>query len=68
MDELFERFVNLSIQSYEIKYIDKQCDKYFKIKAKLEGQRCFVNELIDRYKKKYGIDLHTLEEGGGEND
>ena len=66
MVELFKRFVILLVKNCELKYIDKQCDKYFKIKNKLEVQQHFVNELLDRFNKKYGIDLRKLKERGGE--
>ena len=64
MAELFKRFVILRVKSYKLKYIDKQLDKYFKIKSKLEVQQYFINELIDRYKTFYGEDLRTPKERG----
>lgn len=59
MADLIKRFIILCVKNYKIKFIDKQCDKYFKIKTKLDVQQYFVNELIDRFEKEYGENLRT---------
>lgn len=66
MAELLKKFILLSIKNYRIKLIDKECDRYFKIKTKLDVQRFFVNELIDKFEKEYGESLRTPKERGGE--
>ena len=66
MAELLKKFILLSIKNHRIKLIDKECDRYFKIKTKLDVQRCFVNELIDEFEKEYGESLRTPKERGAE--
>lgn len=59
MVDLIKRFIILWVKNHKLKFIDKQCDKYFKIKIKLDVQRYFVNELIDKFEKEYGEKLRT---------
>lgn len=64
MGELLKKFILLSIKNHRIKLIDKECDRYFKIEAKLKVQQHFVNELIDEFEKKYGECLRTPQKEG----
>ena len=57
MAELLKQWFTLLRKSHDLNYIDKQCDKYFKINSKLEVQRQFLNYLMDRYEKHYGESL-----------
>ena len=50
-----------------LKTIDKECDKYNKIKSKLFRQQYVINSLLAEYKKIYGEDLHASKERGGLN-
>lgn len=59
MDELLKQAFELFVKNRWLKTIDKECDKYNKIKSKLFRQQCVVNSLIAEYKKKYGEDLRT---------
>ena len=54
MWELLKKFIQLSIKNHRIKVIDKECDKYFKIKRNLESQQFVVNYLIDEFEKDFG--------------
>lgn len=66
MIKLISSLIKLSIKNHELKYIDKQCDKYFKIKRKLESQQHFINELIDLFEKTYGESIRNPK-GRGES-
>lgn len=45
-----------------LKRMNKESDKYFKIKFKLDRQQSVVNSLERQYKAKYGEDLRILKE------
>lgn len=66
MDELLKRSFELFVKKRWLKTIDKECDKYNKIKSKLSRQQYVVNALLERYKEIYGEDLCTPKERGGE--
>ena len=66
MDELLKRSFELFVKKRWLKTIDKECDKYNKIKSKLSRQQYIVNALLERYKEIYGEDLCTPKERGGE--
>ena len=66
MAELLKQSFELFVKNRWLKTIDKECDKYNKIKSKLSRQRYVVNSLLEEYKKIYGEDLCTLKERGGE--
>ena len=68
MAELLKQSFELFVKNRWIKTIDKECDKYNKIKSKLYRQQYVVNSLLAEYKKKYGEDLRTPKERGGEVD
>ena len=65
MAELLKRLFELFAKNRWLKTIDKECDKYNKIKSKLSRQQYVVNSLLAEYKKKYGEDLRTPKERGG---
>ena len=64
MDELLKRSFELFVKKRWLKTIDKECDKYNKIKSKLSRQQYVVNALLERYKEIYGEDLCTPKERG----
>lgn len=66
MAELLKRTFELLVKKRWLKTIDKECDKYNKIKSKLSRQQYVVNALLERYKEIYGEDLCTPKERGGE--
>ena len=66
MAELLKRTFELFVQKRWLKIIHKECNKYNKIKSKLSRQQYVVNSLLAEYKKKYGEDLRTSKERGGE--
>ena len=59
MRELLKRSFGLFVKQRWLKTIDKECDKYNKIKSKLFRQQYVVNSLLTEYKKIYGEDLRT---------
>lgn len=67
MVELLKKAFELSVKKRWLKTIDKECDKYNKIKSKLSRQQYVVNSLFEEYKKIYGEDLRTPKERGGAN-
>ena len=62
MAELLKRSFELFVKKRWLKIIDKECNKYNKIKSKLYRQQYVVNSLLAEYKKKYEEDLHTPKE------
>ena len=50
-----------------LKIINKECDKYKKLKSKLSAQQFIVNALIEAYSKVYGEDLRKTKEMVGED-
>ena len=66
MAELLKQLFELSVKNRWLKTIDKECDKYNKIKSKLFRQQYVVNYLLAEYKKKYGEDLRTPKERSAE--
>ena len=62
MAELLKRSFELFVKKRWLKIIDKECNKYNKIKSKLYRQQYVVNSLLAEYKKKYGEDLRTPKE------
>ena len=66
MAELLKQLFELFVKKRWLKTIDKECDKYNKIKSKLSRQQYVVNSLLAEYKKIYGEDLRTPKERGGE--
>ena len=66
MAELLKQSFELFVKKRWLKTIDKECDKYNKIKSKLSRQQYVVNSLLAEYKKIYGEDLRTPKERSGE--
>ena len=66
MAELLKQSFELFVKKRWLKTIDKECDKYNKIKSKLSRQQYVVNSLLAEYKKIYGEDLLTPKERGEE--
>ena len=66
MAELLKRSFELFVKKRWLKIIDKECNKYNKIKSKLFRQQYVVKALFAEYKKIYGEDLRTPKERGGE--
>lgn len=64
MAELLKRSFELFVKKRWLKIIDKECDKYNKMKSKLSRQLYIVNALLERYKEIYGEDLRTPKERG----
>lgn len=62
MAELLKQSFEFFVKNRWLKIIDKECDKYNKIKSKLSRQQYVVNSLLAEYKKKYGEDLRTPKE------
>ena len=50
------------LKLHRLKRINKECDKYFKIRKKLIVQSRFIDWLIDKYKETYGEDLRIRKE------
>ena len=53
MKELIKRSFNLWCKMRWLKMIDKECDKYNKLKSRLSRQQLVVHKLLDEYKKIY---------------
>ena len=66
MAELMKQSLELLVKKRWHKTIDKESDKYNKLKSKLFRQQYVVNSLLEEYKKIYGEDLRTSKERGGE--
>ena len=62
MVKLLKQSFELFVKNRWLKTIDKECDKYNKIKSKLSRQQYIVNSLLAEYKKIYGEDLRTPKE------
>ena len=63
---MLKQSFELFVKKRWLKTIDKECDKYNKIKSKLSRQQYVVNSLLAEYKKIYGEDLRTPKERSGE--
>ena len=68
MVELLKQSFELFVKNRWLKTINKECDKYNKIKSKLFRQQYVVNSLLAEYKKIYGEDLRAPKERGAEMD
>ena len=54
---MLKRTLDLFVKKHWLKVIDKENDKYRKIRRKLFRQQYIINELLNEYKKIYGEDL-----------
>lgn len=59
MLRLLKEFFQLSVKYNWLKNIDRECNKYNRLKQKTEMQRYIVNRMIKRYCEIYGEDLRT---------
>lgn len=50
----------LLVESIQIKILNKELDKYIKIKKKLDRQRYFVNTLISTFNETYDTNIKTI--------
>ena len=59
MKKLLKESFELFCRNIWLRTIDKECDKYNKLKSKLNRQQYVVNALVKRYKELYGEDLRN---------
>ena len=59
MKNLLKESFDLFCKNNWLKTIDRECDKYNKLKSKLNRQQYVVNALAERYKELYGEDLRN---------
>ena len=59
MSKLFARSCELLVRRRWLKTIDRECEKYNKLKSKLNQQRYIINGLVKKYNEIYGEDLRT---------
>lgn len=59
MKNLLKESFELFCKKNWLRTIDKECDKYNKLKSKLNRQQYVVNALIERYKELYSEDLRN---------
>ena len=64
MRELFKKRFELFVKMRWLKTINKETDKYTKLKEKSNRQLYVVNALLKEYKEKYGEDLRKTSKGG----
>lgn len=57
MKKLLKESFGLFCKINWLRTIDKECNKYNKLKSKLNRQQYVVNKLVKRYKELYGEDL-----------
>lgn len=59
MKKLLKESFELFCKKNWLRTIDKECDKYNKLKSKLNRQQYVMNALLKRYKELYGEDLRN---------
>ena len=59
MKKLLKESFELFCKNNWLRTIDKECDRYNKLKSKLNRQQSVVNELMKRYKELYSEDLRN---------
>ena len=59
MKKLLKESFELFCKNNWLRTIDKECNKYNKLKSKLNRQQYVVNALIKRYKELYDEDLRN---------
>lgn len=64
MTKYLKQSFKLFVKKRWLKTINKECDKYNKIKSKLSRQQYVVNSLLAEYTKIYGEDLRTPKKVG----
>jgi hypothetical protein len=63
MSDLLKRTFELFVKNRWLKTIDKETNKYNKLKSKLFRQQYVVNALLEEYKKIYNVDLRLSKNG-----
>lgn len=64
MKALLKKIFELFVKMRWLKTINKETDKYTKLKEKSNRQLYVVNALLKEYKEKYGEDLRKTSKGG----
>ena len=64
---IIKRSFDLLAKIRWLKFIDKECNKYQKLKSKLAKQQFIVNALIEAHSKVYGEDLRKPKEMVGDD-
>ena len=64
---MLKRTFNFLAKMRWLKTIDKECNKYNKLKSKLLKQQFIVNALTEAYSKVYGEDFRKHKEKVGED-
>lgn len=59
MKNLLKKSFELFCKKNWLRTIDRECNKYNKLKSKLNRQQYVVNALIKRYKELFGEDLRN---------
>ena len=59
---MLKRAFDLLVKMRWLKMIDKECNKYTKLKKNLSAQQFIVNALIEAYSKVYCEDLRKPQE------
>ena len=67
LKKLLKETIDLWRKMRWLKLINKECDKYQKLKSTLSKQQFIVNALIEAYSKVYGEDLRKPQELVGED-
>lgn len=67
LKKLIKRSFDLWCKMRWLKMIDKECNKYTKLKKKLSAQQFIVNALTEAYLKVYGENLRKPQETVGED-
>lgn len=67
MAELIKKSFELFVKKRWLRTIEKETDKYNKIKNTLLQQQYVVNSLLEEYKKMYGENLRAQSEKGGDS-
>lgn len=65
MGKLIKEVFDLWVRKRWLKTIDKECDEYNKLNAKLRRQGYVVNKLVDRYNEIYKENPIDRSDDGG---
>jgi hypothetical protein len=65
LKKLLKETIDLWCKMRWLKLINKECDKYKKLKSKLSKQQFIVNALTEAYLKVYGENLRKQKVGEG---
>lgn len=67
LKKMFKESFDLWCKMRWLKVIDKECDKYIKLKNKLSTQQFIANSLIEEYSRVYGENLRKPKEMVGDD-